>query len=392
MQSPVVIRRCGDYDEVDPVLEEILEASGIARDLQGARRVLLKPNQMLISRPEDCRTTDPRFLAALTRVLRHRGLEVLVGDSSGWIGFTRQVLSATGVEEAVRREGATVISLDAGPFRLLPPAGRPPVALVVPEVLFEVDGVLSVPKLLAHPFMGLSLSLKNLMGILPGALKPGLHVFRPGPDDLAGALLDLHRLTAEAGVRWAGAVVDGIWALGGRGGGVPPLPRYDFGLVAGGRDLAAVDLACAVAAGFSPEELPLCRVAASRGRGPAGLEGLSLDGPDPRAFGPPLARPGRDWAERTPWRTRAYYFVRSRLVRPGVDRARCRGHQRCVVICPASAVIRIGGRTIVGPECIRCLACVEQCPEGAIDLRSPWALGFLYRRRVREARKPSGRD
>lgn len=392
MTSPVVLRRCQDYDTAEPVLQEVLEASGIARDLQGARRVLLKPNQVMGLPPERCRTTDPRFLAALTRVLQRRGIEVLVGDSAGLIGFTGPVMQATGVQEAMERLGAKVVSLDAGPFRLLPPSGRPPVALFVSEVLFRVDAVLSVPKLVTHPLMGLSLSLKNLMGILPGALKPSLHVFRPGSDDLAGALLDLHRLSAEAGVRWAGSLVDGIWALGGRGGAVPPSPRYDFGLVAGGRDLAAVDLACAVAAGFSPGELPLCRQAMRLGRGPASLEDLALDGPDPRAWGPPLERPGEDWAERTTWSTRVYYFLRARLVRPVVDRSRCRGHQRCVAVCPVSAVSRQGDRTTIGRDCVRCLACVEQCPEGAIGLRSPWPLGFLYRRRIRGGLGRMGRS
>lgn len=385
MTFPVVLRRCGEYDAVEPVLEEVLQASGMADDLHGARRVLLKPNQVMGLPPHHCRTTDPRFLTALTRLLQRRGIEVLVGDSAGLIGFTGVVMEATGVKDAVERQGAKLVTLDAGPFRLLPPAGRPPVALFVSEVLFQVDAVLSVPKLVTHPLMGLSLSIKNLMGILPGALKPSLHVFRPEPDDLAGALLDLYRLTSEAGVRWAGALVDGLWALGGRGAGVPPSPRYDFGLVAGGRDLAAVDVACAVAAGFSPEELPLCRQAIRRGCGPATLEDLTLDGPDPRTWGPPLVRSGRDWAERTSWSTRAYYFLRARLVRPVVDRARCQGHQRCVTVCPVAAVTRKGTTTIISRDCVRCLACVEQCPEGAIGLRSPWPLGVLYRRRIRGA-------
>jgi uncharacterized protein (DUF362 family)/NAD-dependent dihydropyrimidine dehydrogenase PreA subunit len=369
LDSPVAIRRCDDYADCASAVDACMAASGLAEAVRGMRRVLLKPNLMRGTPPEACNGTHPVLLAMLVRWFRDRGIQVVVGDSSGLVGFTDQVLDVSGVRDACEQAGAQVVNLDAGPFRALAPIGTPPLRFLVPELLFEVDGYLHVPKFKTHTFLGLTLAMKNVIGVLPGATKPALHERRPDRDAFANAVLDLHGALDREGARCLGALVDGIWALGGRGPGIGPRP-VGLGLVAAGADLAAVDMACALAAGFAPGSLPLTRAALARGLGPASPRNLVVDGPDPRSWNPRLPTPSRDFMERTRVTTRIYYWFRGRLVRPVVDSGRCRQHEQCVEVCPVDAIRMVDGVPRIGPQCIRCMACISRCPEGAIRLGS----------------------
>lgn len=380
--ASVAIRRCTDYRTIRPTLRDVMDATGLTQTL-AHRRVFLKPNLMKGSLPEHRNNTHPAFVGSLTAELVALGCEVVVGDSSGILGFTDEVFDASGVRSAVERAGGRVVNLDAGPFERISLAGREPAVFWLPRVLFEVDAVVSVPKLKTHSLNVLSLALKNLVGTMPGATKCAMHLRRPGPDAFAEGVVDLYRALVQGGVRSLTAMVDGVWALAGRGPGVGPIPRVP-GLVVGG-DPFAVDVACALAVGFDPASIPTIRASAGRGLGP-----------DPRAPGEemlrivreavpepgPFERPTRNWSERTIWTTLAHYWVRGRIVKPVHDPGRCEGGRRCVDVCPVRCVRKGTRGWVIGRECIGCLACHEVCPTGAMGLTVPRPLRGLFRRRA----------
>lgn len=371
-----------DYATCETAIAEALEMSGLLAALTESSRVLLKPNLMRGTPPEACHTTHPGFVAALTRLLRSRGVEVMVGDSSGLLGFTRQVFEASGMARAVVEAGGRVLDLDAGPFRRVrSPGGR---EFLVPQVLFEVDLVVQVPKLKTHPLMTLSVSVKGLMGLLPGATKPALHVALPSSAELAEGILDLYEALVSQGVPVGPSVVDAVWVLAGRGGGRPDVVRHP-GLVVAGSDLFSVDLACFAIAGFDAREAPLARAAVARGLAPSSLSSVTLLGEDPRAAGPPFERPSPDSPERYRWSQRAYYFLRSRLIGPRHLPERCRGSGVCATVCPTRCIRIVDGRPRVADGCIRCMACVASCPTSAFEPRAPRFLDWLLRKRLSEA-------
>ncbi len=51
-----------------------------------------------------------------------------------------------------------------------------------------------------------------------------------------------------------------------------------------------------------------------------------------------------------------------------VDKEKCTGCNRCVEICPVSAIKIINQKAIISDECIECRACIDECPNGAISL------------------------
>jgi uncharacterized protein (DUF362 family)/NAD-dependent dihydropyrimidine dehydrogenase PreA subunit len=380
MGPTVSLHRCATYADAPAAIEQALAASGLDDRLRG-QRVLLKPNLMKGAAPERCTNTHPAVVGALTRALVARGSAVLVGDSSGLLGFTDEVFQSSGVADAVRAAGGTVVNLDAGPFVTVPVAGVVRRSFVVPRVLFEVDAVVQVPKLKAHSLTGISAAMKNLIGVMPGATKCALHVEAPAPRDFSQGILDLFLALGAGGAHLEGAVVDAVWALAGRDGRDAPIVSRP-GLVLAGRDLTAVDVACARVLGFDPGGVPTIRAALQRRVGPATWGEVELRGePLPRCAQPaPGCPPGLK--ERSLLAARAHYWMRGRIVVPDHDAARCTGQRQCVAVCPVDCIRFEGARAVIGPTCIGCYACHEVCPTGAMRLRAPWPLRGVLRERA----------
>jgi ferredoxin len=285
------------------------------------------------------------------------------------------------VGPAVRAAGGTVVNLDAGPFVTIPVTGVVRRSFVLPRVLFEVDAVVQVPKLKAHSLTVISAAMKNLIGVMPGATKCALHVEVPAPRDFAHGIIDLFLALGAGGARLEGAVVDAVWALAGRDGRDEPVVRR-LEVVVAGSDLTAVDVACARLLGLDPNGVPTIRAALQRRVGPPLLDRVELHGdPLPRCAEPaPGCPPGLK--ERSLLAARAHYWMRGRIVLPEHDPSRCGGQRRCVELCPVDAIRFEGRRAVIDGKCIGCYACHEQCPSGAMRLRTPWALRGLLRQRA----------
>jgi uncharacterized protein (DUF362 family) len=105
-----------------------------------------------------------------------------------------------------------------------------------------------MPKLKTHHWAGLTCSMKNFFGVVPGAVygwpKNLLHI-----KGIHASILDL-----VATIRPALTIVDGIVGMEGDG---PIMGRArPVGFVALGTDLPAVDATCARVIGVDPEKVP----------------------------------------------------------------------------------------------------------------------------------------
>lgn len=381
MNNPSIVSTiaCPDYEKCGGPIRRALELAGLIEDLRG-KRVLLKPNMMKGTPPGTPEATHPAFVGALTAILVENGCSVTVGDSSGILGFTKEIFEASGMARAVEEAGGKMINFDAGPFTMIDLGGRFAGTVVpVARALLDADAVLDVPKMKTHTFLGLTLSVKNFMGAFPGAVKPHLHTIAPDRTRFAELVAGIPDALTSAGVNIAGSIVDGVLALGGRGGSVEPAPVW-MGCVVAGRDIFHVDRVCARLAGFDPATVPLCnaeQILPSR----AGVTStIEVVGDIIRPF--PLVRPGNDLVESTPALTLAYYLARKNLVRPVHDPSRCADCNKCVEVCPVGCIIvKAPRRRLIGATCNGCLACRESCPEGAMTLHAnPMLKPFLKKR------------
>jgi uncharacterized protein (DUF362 family) len=251
--SPVVVLRAGSYDiDFGDLIGRGLRELGA--DLTG-KRVFLKPN-LVEYRPDASINTDPRLIAgAVTACLRAGARGVLVGEGPGHRRDTEYLVSATGLLNVMRDERIAFVDLNQDDVRSLRLRSRftGMDALALPASLLDADVIVSMPKLKTHHWTGMTCSMKNLFGAVPGAVygwpKNVLHMH-----GIENSIVDL-----TATIRPHLAIVDGVVGMEGDG---PIMGRpKPLGVVVMGADPVAVDATCARLIGLEPYRMGYLRTA-----------------------------------------------------------------------------------------------------------------------------------
>ena len=143
------------------------------------------------------------------------------------------------------------------------------------RVATEVDVIINLPKLKTHNLTGLTLGVKNLFGLVPGAIKIGYHAKLQDRERFAQALLDIYTYD-----RPALTLMDAVVGMEGNGptGGTP----RPIGALVASADTLACDTVCAALVGLDPLRVLTTEVAARRGLCSGRLEDVELVG-DPLA-------------------------------------------------------------------------------------------------------------
>ncbi|MCR5260156.1 MAG: DUF362 domain-containing protein [Desulfovibrio sp.] len=249
---PVALERCQSLDEACARLPPVLAEASLwgGRSLHGLR-VLVKPNLL---RAVSLACTSPAIVVSVCAWLQSCGARVMVADSPGF-GTAQGVAGSIGLDSALKPLGLAVQRLVPGePVRL--PSGN---ALALARQAQDADAILSVARAKVHSQMLLTLSCKNLFGLVPGLRKALCHG-REGrdPDAFADMLAGLVDCLPPVS-----AVVDGITAMHvtGPAGGQP----YALGLVGASSSPVALDEAVCLALGKRPEDVPLQRAFIRKG-------------------------------------------------------------------------------------------------------------------------------
>lgn len=245
--SHVAIRRVPTYGpELASVLDETLRE--FDPPVRG-KVVLLKPNLITLD-PLGITNTNPAVIAAAREsFLRLGASEVLIGDGSGIDRDSQAILESMRLREFtgplanifrdLNVDDVEHVILKTGASRLK--------ELYFPKVVLHADFVVSMPKLKTHHWAGVTLSLKNMFGVVPGAC------YGWPKNVLHWAGIDRAILDINAAVRPDFAIVDGIVGMEGNG----PLQGAlkSSGVLVLGDDPVAVDSTCARLMGLLPEKV-----------------------------------------------------------------------------------------------------------------------------------------
>lgn len=273
-EAIVGIAACPTYQE------DIL---GCLRDFWGkvgmpavtARKILVKPNLVDIV-DQNPSVTAPPVVAAVVDLLYELGAsQVVVGDGPAFRRDAHAIARATGLSELLAQRDTPFIDLN---YDDLKPASVkdgwfPGVEHIwLPKTALEADLIVSVPKMKIHHWSGVSLSLKNLLGLFPGSRygwpKNFMHFH-----GITSSILGVYKVLPPVV-----SVVDGIVGMEGDG---PlfgsPVPH---GLLVIGKDPVAVDSYSARLMGIEPGSIEHLGMAAWAGVGQSArikTIGLSLD-------------------------------------------------------------------------------------------------------------------
>lgn len=213
------------------------------------KKVLLKPNFVELD-AEGIINTHPAIVAAAREVFLRLGAEsVRVAEGPANERDAEAIVETIRLRDFLGPLRHLFVDLNCDEVRevrLRTGASRLK-RLYFPRTVLEADYVVSIPKLKTHHWAGVTLSLKNMFGIVPGSCygwpKNVLHWA-----GIARSILDINST-----VRPDFAIVDGI--LGMEGNGPTQGTAKRCGVLVLGDDPVAVDATCARVMGLVPERI-----------------------------------------------------------------------------------------------------------------------------------------
>jgi len=196
--------------------------------------VLLKPNLVEYD-PQTPINTDPRFVAAAVELFRKLGAaEVKIGEGPGHRRDSWAVAEEAGYRQLI--PDFDKIFVDLNRDDVVGVKGFEEPEFFFSKTLLAADLIVSLAKMKTHHWAGVTLSMKNFFGLVPGCVygwpKNVLHY-----KGIDSSIIELNRLFPNSF-----AMVDGIMGMEGNG----PIQgtRVHAGVVVMGNDMVAVDATC----------------------------------------------------------------------------------------------------------------------------------------------------
>ncbi len=260
--------------------------------------------------------TDPRVVRAVVSYLaeRNRGLRfTIVEGSAQWLPAERSKSPVDGwstdwggafdglsyrkmVEELARRFPKArfeITDLNFADSLELPVPGKafagnnPSGVYSIPKVIQQCDRVISVAPMQTDATSGVSLSVKNYLGIAPGSKygfpKDGL-LKLGSPDEVMIDLFSYHPADF--------AIVGGCWGVEGDGPGGSGAASVHHNIAIAGVKAMCVDAVATAIMGFNPADLPFLRLGDQKGFGSFEVDYIWTRGNTVEEARRPFRKPG----------------------------------------------------------------------------------------------------
>ncbi len=270
--------------------ERVLQAFPLP-DLKG-KNVLIKPNAARLAFPGEGVTTHPAVVAATIEHLKRQGAgRIVIGESCIFGVEAQEAFRVTGMKEVSEKNRVELLDLDQGtPMEITIPGGKVIKKIKVPALLKEFDFIISIPVMKTHMHTRVTLSLKNMKGLLWRREKARFHHLRYGPRVTKGHKeLDI-AISEMASVLFPHlAIIDGTVGMEGMG------PAYGrrkkMGVIIAGKNALSADAVAARLMGFNPLAIPHLKLSAEKGLGEVRRRGMSVEPKDYLKWEIPFALP-----------------------------------------------------------------------------------------------------
>lgn len=252
--SAVAIVRARSYSE-DLLTRMAAGVRECGLDVRG-KRVLLKPNLVEFD-SSTVVNTDVAIVAAALELFRSLGAaEVRIGEGPGHRRDTYDLATEAQYRSAIPRFDDLFVDLNRDDVSVIRGfAGER--EFYFPNAALGADVIVSLAKMKTHHWAGVTLSMKNLFGLVPGSVygwpKNKLHYI-----GIPESILALNRR-----FRNTFAIVDGIVGMEGNGP-IQGTPKR-AGVLVMGRDVVAVDATCCRIMGVDPARVEYLRMSGALG-------------------------------------------------------------------------------------------------------------------------------
>jgi uncharacterized protein (DUF362 family)/ferredoxin len=347
---------------------------GMERFISTGDIVIIKPNIACGKTSDTGAVTDPEMVAEVCRMVAECGGVPKVAESPIYPFKADSVYKKAGYGDFTSRYGFPFIDIDSAEYKEVRiPGGRAVRNSVISRDVLTCDRLINMPVMKTHLQTVVSMSLKNLKGVVVGKQKHIVHL--QGLDE---GIVDLNTL-----VRSDLVVMDGIIGMEGTGG--PTNGRaVNLGVIVAGDNVVEVDSVGIRIMGGSPRKVEHVKDAADRGLG--SLDGFEVLGETVQSVAAERDLPRmpkfnklmitgvslRLWdAVREPWArlTGAERVMKAGRAHTGdlvIDHGLCDGCRQCLVACPVDALSYDDLLDCDDEACIRCFCCAEVCTRGAL--------------------------
>ena len=273
IKTGVSIVRCPTYDRenISAAINQTFGFfGGIHNIIKKEAKVLLKPNLLRESAPEDCTITHPIVIEAVAKKVLEMGATPIIGDSPAF-GAISKIARRAGIDRFAEEYGIEIIELDS-PRRVNTQCGTKSFTLTVSGRALDVDAIINIPKLKAHGQLLYTAGVKNMYGCVSGKRKAWRHF--QSSDDIEWYTEML--LANYHAVKPTFTIVDAITAMEKHGpsGGIPK----QVSLIFGGIDCIAIDRVIAEVINAHPSQVPLLKTAKAHNIGEQNLNNITILG------------------------------------------------------------------------------------------------------------------
>lgn len=269
----VSVVSCESYDRekiVAAVEQTFNHFGGIQAIIKKGTTVLLKPNWLKKSRPEECIITHPTVIEVVAEKALEAGAKVIIGDSPAF-GAVSDIAKRVRLDLFAKKHGIGIVELDA-PRKIKAHCGTKHFRLTVSGKALDVDAIINLPKLKVHAQMVYTAAVKNMYGCVSGKIKAWRHFKSNNNLDWYTEML----LANYQAVKPVFSLVDAVMSMEKRGpsGGVPK----QTALILGGVDCIAIDRIVAEIINVHPSHVPILRTAKAHGIGEQDIARIEIVG------------------------------------------------------------------------------------------------------------------
>lgn len=364
------------FDGIEAATHRIIEqVGGMESVIRGAKFAILKPNLVAGRNAETGSTTSFALMKAVAEEVRACGAEPVLCETPGTEFDRDSTYTILGVDKFCEENGIRILRVDpeggeADWMEVTPKGAKKLRRYHIPRLLQEAR-LINMPVLKTHVVSTMTMSMKNLMGILPRPDRRHMHTF-----GISQSIVDMN-----LGIKPDLNIVDG--SVGQDGEGPVYGDKADLQVLIAGRDSLAVDLACCQVVGVKPRDIPHLKLALEQmgkpswqtvGEDVGVIKKFRL--PQEKSFYRfafwvmfPLDYPFTWFAKRGNHFVTSFYGSGIVGTRPQIKEEKCTHCGVCVDACPLPNVIDLKTLKVDYKACQRCLLCYEACPEDAISVK-----------------------
>ncbi|MCF7885184.1 MAG: DUF362 domain-containing protein [Candidatus Marinimicrobia bacterium] len=372
-KSKVALVKCDSYDQekVNTAIARGLKLlGGIEQFIKPEDYVLLKPNFLSDHPPEEGVTTHPGVFRAMVKQTLEVSDNVKYGDSPGR-SSVEKVAKVSGLQEVAEEFNIKLKSFEEGQEVFYKENGQTRKFKIAKEVLAS-DTLINLAKFKTHNLTRITGAVKNIFGCVSGLEKAEFHLKLPEVADFSKMLVELCLL-----VKPKLHIIDGIMGMEGNGpnaGNMRPVNVLLFS-----KDPVALDTVFAKIVNLDPEKVGTNYYGRELGLGNTDLDNIELigDNIDDFIIEDYDVYRGSDASCHPLNPILRMQFLKNWLSRkPVIDKQDCIKCGACIEQCPTdpkslSRKTKNDYPSYNYSSCIRCYCCQEICPEKAIFVKTP---------------------